>query len=109
MRDQSKCKSSFKIPYSKPKLEAFVSFDGEEVDLDSIPDRSLTLKEYKSNNIRANTPGWNALLKKYNNETLTYVTNNYLANCSHKNDITYDGALQYRVVPELLNRLQGDK
>lgn len=103
------CKPSFKIPYSKPKLEPFVSFNGEEVDLDSIPDRSLTLKQYKESNLRANTPGFNALLKKYDNETLTYVTNHYLNNCSHKNDITYDGALQYRVVPELLDRLQGDK
>ncbi|WP_299831574.1 hypothetical protein [uncultured Metabacillus sp.] len=99
----------FKIPEDKlkPKLEPFASFNGEQVNLDELENQSLTLDFYTNTDIRANTPGQNELIKKYTNEVLVYKLNKHiLPNCSSRDDITYDGALQLRYVPELIKRIQ---
>lgn len=82
-----------------------VSFNGEQVDITSIPDRSITLDMYLKTEIRANTAGFNALFQKYDNQALIHVTQHYLDNCKRDDDVVYDGAVKNRIVPEMMRRL----
>jgi hypothetical protein len=95
---------AFKLKnFKKREVDPFVSFDGVEVDVYSLPDQSVTLEQYKT--VRANTDGFNLLYTKLNNEALKHAVKNTLANCNRPNEITYDGNLQHNLVPELLKRL----
>lgn len=94
----------FKLKYTKPVPDPFVSFDDVEVDVHSLSDQSVTLEQYKT--VRANTDGFNILYTKLDNEALRHVVKYTLNNCSRPPDITYDGSLQYNLVPELLKRLR---
>lgn len=97
---------SFKFPSDYNKVEPNVIIDGQQVDLDTIPDRSITLEEYQAKEFRANTPGSTKLIAKFDNAALIHkVENEILPNCAERSDITYDGALQLHYVPELLARL----
>lgn len=81
-----------------------VNVDGVDILVKDIPDKSFTLEMREKT--RANTDGWNMLIPKYTNEALIEVTNHTLANCSRFDTITYDGALNALLVPELLRRLK---
>lgn len=97
----------FKIPKKYSQFEPEVSFNGEKVNLNEIPDRSITIDFYKETEIRGNTPGQNELVKKFNNETLVCkIKEQILPYCSMHDDVTYDGALQLIYVPELLKRIE---
>lgn len=86
------------------KFDPFVSINGIGVDVEALEDGSVTLDQYKT--IRANSDGYQALHKKLDNETLIYATHHYLKNCRQPSPTTYDWALQYDIVPELLLRLE---
>lgn len=89
--------------HTKPKPDPYITFDGEEVDINSIPDKSISLEWYKT--VRANSEGFRMLYSKLDNEALKHVVEHCLDNCGYKDDITYDGALQVYLVPELLKRI----
>ena len=90
----------------KPKIIPFVSIDGVEVNLADIEPGTITLEQYR--NARSNTPGLQMLYTKLDNEALMEATRNTLKNCySRVLDVTYEGALQLFLVPELLKRLEG--
>jgi len=93
---------TFKL-HTKPKSEPHVLFNNQEIDINSIPDQSITLEQYKT--VRANSEGFRILYSKLDNEALKHAVNNCLSNCSPKDTIIYEGALQYYLVPELLKRL----
>lgn len=88
----------------KPKIETHITINGEEVDVNSILDSSISLQLYKT--IRANSLGFEALIPKLNNETLEYVVEHNLANCSWEPEVTYDYDLKNHLVPELLKRIR---
>lgn len=87
----------------KPKTP-HVSINGVEVEVKAIPDKSITLEEYK--NTRANSDGFEALYPKLNDEALHYVLQKTLDNCGYTSNITYNGVLQNILVPLLLKRLR---
>jgi hypothetical protein len=95
----------FKLREPKKPDKPSVLFNGEEVDINSIPDGSITLDTYLKTDIRANTAGYNALFLKYDNQTLVHVTQTYLDNCMRHDDVVYDGAVKNRIVPEMMRRL----
>lgn len=91
---------------STPKIKPFVSIDGVEIDIENTPDGSITLEQYQ--NARANSPGFEILYTKLNNEALIAATENNLANCTHPfSPHVYEYTLQNILVPELLKRLAG--
>ena len=85
-------------------IEPFVSFNRVEIDVDSIPDQSVTLEQYKT--VRANTPGFEKLYQKLNPEAFEHVVHHFIANSTRPDPGTYDGAMQYVLIPEMLKRLR---
>ncbi len=96
--------ANFSKLLKKPKIEPHVTINGVEVNVNSLPDKSVTLEKYKT--VRVNTPGFEALIPKLNNEALEYVARHNLTNCREENLATYDYNLKNHLVPELLNRIQ---
>jgi hypothetical protein len=94
---------AFNFNHKRKEIDPQVSFNGVDVDVCSLPDQSVTLEQYKT--VRANTDGFNILYTKLDNEALRYVVKYTLDNCSRPPEITYDGSLQYNLVPELVKRL----
>lgn len=92
----------FKL-HTKPKPEPHISFNDEEVDINSIPDQSITLNQYKT--VRANSEGFRILYTKLDNKALKYAVKHCLDNCDYYDLSTYNGSLQVYLVPELLKRL----
>jgi hypothetical protein len=81
-----------------------MTLDGIEVDLESFPDCSVTLREYRT--ARGNTAGWAALYPKLEDTALVEAVENCLKGCTVKQrDATYEALLVHRLVPELLKRL----
>lgn len=100
-------KNQFKFPEEYTRPQPVVSFEGVEINLEEIPDQSLSFQFCQESTIRANTTGFNALIPKYDNETIIHkLRDHILPNCSPADPITYDGALKEHYVPELLNRLE---
>ena len=90
----------------KPKIKPFVSINGIEVNLADIEPGTITLEQYQ--NSISNSPGLQILYTKLDNEALIGAVRNTLANCYGRvSDVTYEGALQLFLVPELLKRLEG--
>lgn len=93
------------IKFPTGELKPFVSFNGEEVDIDLIEDGSITLAEYQK--VRANTPGFKALHSKLDNEAIKWVVEHYVKNCRRESSaVTYDYALKHDLIPELLKRIK---
>lgn len=89
--------------YNIMTINPFVSINGEEVCVKSLIDRTVTLEEYKA--VRANLEGFRILHSKLDNEAIAYAVEIYLKNARNDHPITYDGALKYELIPELLTRL----
>lgn len=85
------------------KIEPHATIDGVLVEFDKIPDRSITMEQWKT--VRANTPGFRALYPKLNDEALLDTVQNHLNNISRHDDCTYDYSLAYSLVPEMMKRL----
>jgi len=91
------------IKQNSNPYDAYVSINGEEIDINCVLDKSITLEQYKT--ARANSEGFKVLYSKLNNEALKYAVENCLFNCGYTDAITYNGLLQTYLVPELLKRL----
>jgi hypothetical protein len=96
----------FRIKKTTPKIKPFVSIDGVEVDIENTQPGSITLEQYRK--VRANSPGFDMLYSKLDNEALAEAVRNNLSNCSPKSNVIYEGALQNILVPELIKRLAGE-
>ena len=89
----------------KLKRKPSVSIDGIEINLDDVEPGTITLDQYRK--VRANTPGYQALYAKLDDEALAEAVRNTLNNCYGASLYTYEEALQKFLVPELLKRLEG--
>lgn len=101
--------AAFRLPESfrkrqEEKKNVVVHLNGEDIRVRDLPNQSVTLEEYKG--MRMNSDGYEALIPKLNQEALEYAVQHCLNNCSRKNVVTYDGALQELFVPELLKRIK---
>ncbi|MCR8641432.1 hypothetical protein NV379_02070 [Paenibacillus sp. N1-5-1-14] len=92
------------VTFKTRKFNPIVSFNDVEVDVSSLPDRSITVEQYKT--VRANSDGFSALHCKLDNECLRYVVAHYLNNSRRESATTYDYALKNDIIPELLKRLE---
>lgn len=82
-----------------------VTIHDVEVDARDIPDGTLTPDDWEG--VRANTPGFESLYPKLNNEALAYVVEHNLKNCFELGlPGTYPYALQHVLIPLLLKRLR---
>ncbi len=84
----------------------FITLNDQEVDVNDLKDGSVTLAQYET--MRANTPGWRAILPKLNAEALGVHIENNLSNAllgTIPSEPTYDAALKHYIVPELLRRV----
>jgi hypothetical protein len=85
------------------KFDPHVSFDGVEVDVFILQDKSVTLEQYKT--VRGNSDGYTALHSKLDDDCLKYVVDHYLNNSRRESQTTYDYALKHDIIPELLKRM----
>jgi hypothetical protein len=65
---------------------------------------SISDEEYKE--MRMNTYEREFLLPYVSVECLCNIAEYYLSQCSRHHDCTYDGAIAYRVIPEMIERLR---
>jgi len=86
------------------KEEPRVYIDGEIINIEGIPDKSISSDIYEG--ITANSEGFRLLYPKLNDEVLEYVVKKCLENCGNFSPVTYNYALQEYLVPELLKRLK---
>lgn len=87
----------------KDDFNPIVSINGVDVEINEIPDRSITIDQYKT--VLANSDGFTALHRKLDNEALKHATEHYLRNCRGESKTTYDYAVKNYIVPELLRRI----
>lgn len=93
----------FKIKVTK--LKPFVSIDGVPIDIEAIEPGTITLDQYKK--ARANSPGFQVLYTKIDNEALIEAVKDNLKNCTHPfSPSVYEYALENYLVPELIKRLE---
>jgi hypothetical protein len=85
-------------------FEPYASIDGKEININSIPDRSITLSQWDK--VRGNTPGFRALYSKLDDEALLSCVDNHLKNCTNHNYSTYDYSLQNDLIPEMKKRIE---
>lgn len=87
------------------EVEPFVSIDGVQIDIESIEPGTITLEQYHK--VRANSPGFQVLYTKLDNEALIEAVRHNLANCTHTfSPVVYEYILQNTLVPELIKRLE---
>ncbi|AMM45005.1 hypothetical protein SP15_205 [Bacillus phage SP-15] len=88
------------------KEKPHVTINGREVEVDSIPDQSLSLEEYLT--VRANSAGFEALYPKLSNKALIHASQNTLKNCKiEPSSATYDYTLKTHIVDQLIGRING--
>lgn len=84
------------------KIEPYVEIDGEVIDISTVT--KITVEQYR--NMRANTPGFEAIYPKLDNEALIEMTKNNLANCKRETSGTYDNILKSQIVSILIDRVE---
>ena len=86
-------------------IEAHFTINGQEVSIESIPDKSLTWEQLKT--VRANYKGFLQIYPKLdNNALIQHVLKNILPNCTQHSSHTYDKKLQSVFVPLLCKRIE---
>ena len=87
--------------------EPRITFDNVEVPIDTLPARSVSIEQYES--ARANTPGWQVLYSKLDDNAFFHAVENCLQNCQQPKDApVYESTLVHYLVPELLRRWKGE-
>ncbi len=87
------------------KLKPFISIDRVEINPADIKPGTITLDQY--HRVRANSPGFEILYSKLDNEALIAAVQNNLANCTYPfSPMVYEYVLQNYLVLELIKRLE---
>ncbi|MDF2615407.1 MAG: hypothetical protein K0Q47_62 [Sedimentibacter sp.] len=84
--------------------EPHASYKGKRIDIDAVPERSITLEEWKD--VRANTWGFEKLYSKLSDSAFFDVLDNHLKNSSGKACGTYDYSIENNLIPEMRHRME---
>lgn len=95
---------AYERPYNKQLAPTVVNINGENINIFELEPRSISLDTYRT--IKASTDGFRMLYPYLDDEALIHVTKHTARNCSPRYPVTYEWALVYHIVPELIKRLQ---